>query len=73
VHPETAQKREGMMSGSVPIGRIRIAASPGQDGSAINDEITGSDEPSSESLQNHQHKERLMHRGSSSVATFAML
>ncbi len=32
-----------MVSGSVPIGGIRITTSPSQDGSAVNDEITGSE------------------------------
>src|SRR6266576_5574304 len=59
VDPEASQKGKRMMSGSVPIGSIRVTTSPGQDGSAVNDEITGSDEPSSESLQNHQHKQGL--------------
>jgi hypothetical protein len=62
-----------MVSGSVSVGGIWVTPSPSQDGSAVNDEITGSDEPLSESLQHNQHKQRLMHRGTSSMATFAML
>src|SRR5260370_39006308 len=62
-----------MVSGSMSVGRIRITASPSQNGSTVNDQITGSDQPSAQSLQNHQHKQRLMHRGSSCMATLAML
>ena len=62
-----------MVSGSVPEGGIRITASPGENGSAVNDEIASSDESSSESLQNDQHKKGLMERRSSGMATFALL
>ena len=62
-----------MVSGSVPKGRIGVAASPSQDGSTVNDEITGSDEPSSDGVQNAQHEERLVHRSASGMAAFALL
>jgi hypothetical protein len=71
--PEAPQKGKRMVSGSMPVGSIRVTASPSQDGSTVNDEIPGSDEPSSESLQNKEHKQGLMHRRTSSMATFAML
>jgi len=45
-----------MVSRSVPEGSIGITTPPGQDGSTVNDEITSSDESSSESLQNDQDK-----------------
>ena len=57
MHPKASQERTRMVSGSVPKGRIGVAASPSQDGSTVNDEITGSDEPSSDGLQNGQHEE----------------
>ncbi len=53
--------------------RIGVAASPSQDGSTVNDEITGSDEPSSDDLQNGQHEEREVHRSASGMASFALL
>jgi hypothetical protein len=56
MHPKASQERTRMVSGSVPNGSIGITTSPGQDGSTINDEITSSDESSSESLQNDQDK-----------------
>jgi hypothetical protein len=62
-----------MVSGSVPIGGVRVATSPSQNGSTVNDQITGSDESPSQSLQNNQHKQGLMYRSTSSMATFAML
>jgi hypothetical protein len=71
--PEASQEGKGMVSGSVSVGSIWVTPSPSQDGSTVNDEITGSDQPSAQSLQHDQHKQRLMHRGTSSMATFAML
>jgi hypothetical protein len=62
-----------MVSGSVSVGGIWVASSPSQDGSTVNNEITGSDKPSTQSLQHNQHKEGLMHGGTGSMATFAML
>src|SRR5947209_17383003 len=56
MHPIAQQQGTRMMSGSVPKGRIGITASPSQDGSAVNDEITSSDESSSHGLPNRQHK-----------------
>jgi hypothetical protein len=50
--PEASQQGKGMVSGSVSVGSIWVMPSPSQDGSTVNDEIAGSDEPSSESLQN---------------------
>jgi hypothetical protein len=73
MHPKATQERTRMVSGSVPKGRIGVAASPSQDGSTVNDEITGSDEPSSDGLQNGQHEERLVHRSASGMASFALL
>src|SRR5437016_307594 len=70
---EASQERTRMVSGSVPEGGIRITASPGEDGSAVNDEITGPNESRSQSMHHGQHKERLMHRSSGCVATFALL
>jgi hypothetical protein len=55
MHPEAAQEWARMVGRSMPIGGIRISASPCQDGSTINDKIPGSDKPSSESLQNNQY------------------
>jgi len=71
--PEASQEGKRMVSGSVSIGGIWITASPGQDGSTVNDEIAGSHQSSLQCLQHDQHKQRLMHRGTGSMATFAML
>ena len=62
-----------MVSGSVPKGGIRVPASPGQDGSTINDEITRPDESLLDGLENGQHEERLVHRSTSGMAAFALL
>jgi hypothetical protein len=70
---EASQKGKRMMSGSVSIGGIWVTPSPSQNRSTVNDQIAGSDKSSTQGLQHDQHKERLMHRGTSSMATFAML
>jgi hypothetical protein len=57
----------------MPIGGIGITTSPSQNGGTVNDEITGSDKPSAQSLQNKEHKEGRMQGRTSSMATFAML
>jgi hypothetical protein len=73
MHPEASQQRTRMVRGSVPVSSIRVTTSPSQNGSTVNDEITGSHESLSESLQNDQHKQGLVQRCSGSVATFALL
>src|SRR5581483_7140535 len=73
MHSEAAQKRTRMVSGSMPEGRIWIAPSPSQDGSTVNDEITGSDEPMADRLPHDEHKERLMQRGSCRFPSFPLL
>jgi hypothetical protein len=70
---EASQKRKGMVSGSVSVGRIRVTTSPSEDRSTINDEITGSNQSGSKSLQDRQDKQRFMQRCSSYVATSALL
>jgi hypothetical protein len=73
MHPEASQKRKRVVSWCVPEGCIRIVASPSQDGSTVNDEITSSDESPSQSLQDDKHKKRLVQRCPGSMATFAHL
>ena len=62
-----------MVTRSVPVGGIRVTTSSSQNGSTVNDQITGSDEPSSQRFSDREHKERLMCRCSSRMATFALL
>src|SRR5258708_2702489 len=62
-----------MLSGSMTKGSVRITASPSQDGSTVNDEITSPDEPLSNGLQSREDKERFVQRGSGYAATFALL
>jgi hypothetical protein len=51
-----------MLSGSMTKGSVRITASPSQDGSTVNDEITSPDEPPSNGLQSREDKERFVQR-----------
>jgi hypothetical protein len=46
-----------MLSGSMPEGSIGIAASPSQNGYAINNEVTGSNKPPSHSIEDREHEE----------------
>src|SRR5437764_6932285 len=73
MHSVAQQQRAGMVSGSMAKGGIGITASPGQDRSAVNDEITCPDEPRSQSIDNGEHEEGFMQRGSGGMATFALL
>src|SRR5437868_888422 len=57
MHTKASQQRTRMVSGRVSKGSIGITTSPGQDGSTINDEITRSNEASSERLQHEQDKQ----------------
>src|SRR5512135_2607038 len=73
MHAKASQERTRMVGRGMPKGGIRITASPSQDRSTVNEEVTSSNKPSSESLENCQDEERLVHRGTSGMATFAVL
>jgi hypothetical protein len=62
-----------MVGRGMPKGSIRITASPSQDRGTVNNEVTSSNKPSSESLENCQDEERLVHRSASGMAAFALL
>jgi hypothetical protein len=62
-----------MLSGSMPEGGIGITASPSQNGCAINDEVTGSNESPSHGMHDREYEERLMHRSPCGTTTFALL
>jgi hypothetical protein len=61
VHPEPSEKRARMVSGSMPVSRVRGTPSPGKDRSTVNDEVTGTDESSPVGLQSDKDKERLVY------------
>src|SRR5258708_7095843 len=73
MHAVAQQQGTRMLSGSMTEGGVRITASPSQNGSTVNDEITSPNEPSSHGLHNREHEERLVQRGSSCMTTFALL
>jgi hypothetical protein len=73
MHSIAQQERAGMVSGCVAKGGILVTAAPSQNGSTVNDQITSPNESRAESVQNGEYKERLMQRGTSCVATFALL
>ena len=73
MHTKATQERTRMVSRSVPKRSIGIMASPGEDGSTVNDEVTGSDESRVKSLQHCEHKERLIQGRSGSMPTFPLL
>jgi hypothetical protein len=73
MYPEASQERMRMVSRSVSEGGIRVTASPCQDGSTVNDEITSPNESSSDGMENGEHEEGLVQRSASSMAAFALL
>lgn len=62
-----------MLSWSMTRGGIGISATPSEDGSALTDEITGSNESRTQSVQHCEHEKRRMQGSSRSMAAFALL
>jgi hypothetical protein len=73
MHPEATQKRTRMMSRSVPISGIGITASPGEERSAVNDEIASAHESRLERLQHGEHEKGFVEGGSGDVTAFTLL
>ena len=48
-----------MLGGGMTESSIGVAAAPGQDGGAIDDEVAGTDQPSPDGPQHAQHEQRL--------------
>ncbi len=65
--PEPRQSR-GMADGGIGVG-----SSPGQNGSAITDQITCADQPTLDGGQDAEHKERLADRGASPRSPLPLL
>ena len=53
------QERTRMLGRSMAISSIGISAAPGEDGGTINDEITGSNKPTTNGGEHAEDKERL--------------
>src|SRR2546421_526461 len=62
-----------MVSRSMTNGRIRVGATPSEDGSAIDDEAPRSHQPTTKGCQHTQHEEGLWHRRTSTVGALALL
>src|SRR5438093_2178 len=73
MHAIAAQKGTGMLSGSMTEGRIRVSPSPGQDGRAIDDQITRPDEPTAHSGEHGQNEEGFRQRRSGPLSALALL
>ena len=54
-------------------GRIGIAAAPGQDGSTIDDQIAGPDQPTTDGRQHGEDEERLGSGAPALVSAFPLL
>src|SRR5947209_3750342 len=59
MHPIAVQEGTGMVGGSMTSGGIGISSAPSQDRSAINDEITSSDQTAAHGTPDREHKEGL--------------
>jgi hypothetical protein len=57
----------------MPISGIRVSTTPGEDGSTIDDEIAGTNQPSTNGSQDAQHKERLWEWSGGLLSAFALL
>src|SRR2546421_8829744 len=73
MHAVAAQERTRMLSRGMTDSGIRVGAVPRQDGSAIDNQITRSDQPTTQSRQYAQDEERLGSRRSGGLATLALL
>jgi hypothetical protein len=73
MHPIAAQERTGMLSRGMTKGRIRVGSTPSQNGSTIDNQITRTDEPSTQSAQDAKHEECLGQRGASPLPAFPLL
>src|SRR5450759_668952 len=62
-----------MMRGSMTRGRIGIGSAPSQDGSTIDNQIASSDQMTTHSTPDGEHKEGLKRRGSCRLPAFAQL
>jgi hypothetical protein len=54
-------------------GSIRVSSAPSKDGNTIDDEITGTNEPMTQSGQDSEKKQSLWQRRSGQAPTFALL
>jgi hypothetical protein len=62
-----------MVRRRMPYLRVGIPSPPRQDGSAVNDQVTGANEPTADGALHCQDKQRLAYRGSSSLLTLPLL
>ncbi len=62
-----------MLSWSMAKGSIGIGATPGEDGNAINDEIAGTKEPTTQSGQDREDKKRFRERCPCTIPALALL
>src|SRR5947209_11103061 len=73
MHAIAVQEWAGMVGGSVTCGRIGIGSAPGQNGSTIDNQITGPDQMATHSTPDGEHEERLKRWRSCSLPAFAQL
>src|SRR6266567_7310805 len=63
------EKRARMLSRSMAKSGIGVGAAPGEDGDAINDEIAGANEPTTQSGQDREDKECFRQRCPCAIPT----
>src|SRR5258708_37980081 len=68
-----AQERTGMLSRSMTEGGIRIGSSPSEDGSTINNQGAGTNQPTTDGGQDAEHEERFRQWGSGALPALALL
>ena len=68
-----AQKWTRMLGRSMAIGSIGVSATPGKDGSAINNQVAGPNEPTVQSDEDGEDKKRFRQRCSGTIAPLPLL
>jgi len=71
--PIAAQMRTRMLGWSKAKGCIRVGAAPGKDRSTIDDEITSTNKPTTQSGEDGENKQSFWQRRSGLAPTFALL
>lgn len=68
-----AQERAGMLSWSMTEGGIRIGAPPSEDGSTIDNQIAGANQPTTDGGQDAKDEESFRQWGSCSLTSLSLL
>ena len=63
VHAEATQEGAGVVGRGMPVGGIRVVATPGQDGGTVHDEVAQAHDPPCDGLAHGGDEQQFVHRG----------